>query len=102
MQFADVGILVQITPHGEGDVVARLFTREHGLHAGLIKGGNSRRYRGVLEIGGRYDVTWQARLADNLGTFSLEPAVPYPAFGFWTTPTGFLAFRRYHKSWRPA
>ena len=79
MQFADVGILVQITPHGEGDVVARLFTREHGLHAGLIKGGNSRRYRGVLEIGGRYDVTWQARLADNLGTFSLEPSAPLPS-----------------------
>ena len=93
MQFSDIGILVQITPHGEGDIVARVFTREHGLHAGLIKGGNSRRYRGILEVGGRYEVTWQARLADNLGTFSLEPSGPMPSVQIMDDPNRLLGLQ---------
>ena len=79
MEIADQGILVNATPYGDADMVARILTKNHGLHAGLIKGGNSRRKRSDFEIGGTYSLIWRARLPENLGSFSLEPLGPLPS-----------------------
>ena len=47
-------------------------TASHGSHAGLIRGGASKRGRGVYEPGNFVTVDWQARLEDHLGTFTCE------------------------------
>jgi DNA repair protein RecO (recombination protein O) len=72
MQWSDEAVVVGVRPHGETAAVVELFTRRHGRHLGLVHGGRSRRLRPVLQVGNHIDVTWKARLADNLGHFALE------------------------------
>lgn len=65
--------------HGEGDAILILFTFEHGRHAGLVRGGASRRLRPLLQPGNRLACTWRARLAEHLGRYTLEPLRLYAA-----------------------
>src|SRR6185295_8129821 len=72
MQWSDEGVILGVRPHGETGAVLELFTREHGRHLGLVHGGRSRKLRPILQTGNHVDATWKARLADNLGHFSVE------------------------------
>ena len=49
-------------------------TREHGRHAGLVRGGQGRRMRSILQPGNRADLQWNARLEVHLGTYRIEIA----------------------------
>lgn len=73
MQWQDEGVVLSARRHGESSAVASLLTREHGRHAGLVKGGMSKRQRPHFQPGNRLVVTWRARLAEHLGQFTAEP-----------------------------
>lgn len=73
MEWAEEGIILATRPHGEAAAIIDVLTRDHGRHAGLVRGGNARRLRAVLEPGNQVHVRWRARLADHLGTFTVEP-----------------------------
>ncbi|MDP7390966.1 MAG: recombination protein O N-terminal domain-containing protein, partial [Alphaproteobacteria bacterium] len=51
MDWADDGIVLSLRRHGESAAVVHLLTREHGRHAGLVRGGNSKKKRGILQPG---------------------------------------------------
>ena len=72
MQWSDEGIVLSVKPHGETAAIVDLWTRAHGRHMGLVHGGRSRRLRPVLQPGNHIDAAWKARLADQLGTMSVE------------------------------
>ena len=72
MQWSDEGVILSVRPHGESAAVLELFTRGHGRHLGLVHGGRSRKLRPVLQIGNHVDAAWKARLAENLGHFTVE------------------------------
>ncbi|WP_119678745.1 DNA repair protein RecO [Indioceanicola profundi] len=72
MDWIDEGIVLSNRPHGETASTAVLLTREHGRHAGLVHGGQGRAMRPVLEPGSRVAARWRARLADQLGHYTLE------------------------------
>ncbi len=72
MQWSDEGLVLETRRHGERALVVQLLTREHGRHAGLLRGGQSPRSRAQWQIGNRLLVTWRARLADHLGSLSGE------------------------------
>jgi DNA repair protein RecO (recombination protein O) len=72
MNWSDEGVVLSARPHGETGAVLELFTRQHGRHLGLVHGGRSRKLRPVLQTGNHLDATWKARLADNLGHFTVE------------------------------
>ena len=72
MQWSDEAIVLSVRPHGETASVVELWTRTHGRHLGLVHGGRSRKLRPILQTGNHVDVTWKARLADQLGHVSLE------------------------------
>ena len=40
---------------------------------GLVRGGASRRLRGILQPGNTLRVNWRARLTEHLGSFTIEP-----------------------------
>jgi len=82
MQFEDEGIVVSVRPHGETAAIAEVFTRAHGRHLGFVHGGRSRKLRPVLQIGNHVDVTWRARLAENMGHFAVELRRGYAAESF--------------------
>ena len=73
MQWTDDGLIIGVRRHGETSVVLELFTRAHGRHLGLVRGGRSRRLRPTLQPGNSVRVTWRARLDDHLGAFAVEP-----------------------------
>lgn len=72
MQWTDDGIVLQARRHGERALVVQLLTREHGRHAGLLRGGQSPKTRASWQIGNRMSVTWRARLAEHLGFLAGE------------------------------
>jgi len=73
MDWRDQGIMLQLRRHGETSAIIEVFTEEHGRHAGIVRGGTSRKIAPVLQPGAQLDVTWRARLEDHLGTFHVEP-----------------------------
>jgi DNA repair protein RecO (recombination protein O) len=72
MEWTDEGFVLAGRRHGEGDLVLSLLTREHGRHAGLVKGGSGRRAAGLYEPGNRLRASWRARLEEHLGNFACE------------------------------
>lgn len=73
MEWRDYGILLSMRRHGESSAIIDVFTEEHGRHAGVVRGGASRRMAPVLQPGAQLDVTWRARLEDHLGSYHAEP-----------------------------
>lgn len=72
MEWTDQGIVLSARRHGESAAILSLLTAEHGRHAGLVRGGASRRQRGVLQPGNLVTANWKARLEEHLGSFAVE------------------------------
>lgn len=73
MEWRDQGALLAVRRHGESAAIIEVFTAEHGRHAGVVRGGASRRMSPVLQPGTQLDLMWRARLDDHLGAFVAEP-----------------------------
>lgn len=73
MDWTDDGIVLTVRRHGESSAIVSLLTAQHGRHAGLVRGGASRRNRGTLQPGNQVFASWRARLEQHLGTYSIEP-----------------------------
>ncbi|MFT4151738.1 MAG: DNA repair protein RecO [Paracoccaceae bacterium] len=73
MEWRDEGALIAVRPHGESSAIIEVFTAAHGRHAGVVRGGASRRMAPLLQPGAQLDVTWRARLDDHIGAFTVEP-----------------------------
>ncbi len=72
MEWRDEGFVLSARRHGESALVVELLTREHGRHAGLVRGGQSPRRRAVLQPGNGVAASWRARLPQHLGTLECE------------------------------
>ena len=73
MEWRDEGALLSMRLHGESAAIIEVFTAAHGRHAGVVRGGASRRMSAMLQPGTQVQVHWQARLDTHLGTFVVEP-----------------------------
>lgn len=73
MDWRDHGILLTARGHGETAAIIEVFTEAHGRHAGVVRGGASRKIAPILQPGAQLDVLWRARLEEHLGTFQVEP-----------------------------
>lgn len=73
MDWQGEGIVLGVRKHGETSAVVDLFSHAQGRHAGLVRGGISRKYRPVLQPGNTVLVEWRARMAEHLGFFTVEP-----------------------------
>jgi DNA repair protein RecO (recombination protein O) len=71
MKWTDCGIILSARPFGENSRILSLLTRNYGRHAGLIKIPKSRS-RLSIEPGTFVEATWNARLSEHLGQWSLE------------------------------
>jgi len=72
IEWRDQGILLSARPHGESAAIVEVLTEQKGRHAGVVRGGASRKLAPVLQTGAQLDLTWKARLEDHLGSFSVE------------------------------
>lgn len=73
MDWRGEGVLLSVRRHGESSAIIEIFTEEHGRHAGLVRGGGGRRMGPILQPGAQLDVAWRGRLAEHLGSFTVEP-----------------------------
>ncbi len=73
MEWRDEGILISARRHGEGSSIIEVLTREHGRHAGVVRGGGSRKMTPVLQPGAKLILDWSARLEEHIGSFRVDP-----------------------------
>lgn len=73
MEWRDQGTVLAVRAHGETSAIIEVFTSEHGRHAGVVRGGASRKLKAVLQPGSHITLSWRARLEDHLGAFTTEP-----------------------------
>ena len=73
MEWRDQGALLSVRRHGETSAIIEVFTAEHGRHAGVVRGGASRKIAPILQPGAQLDVTWRARLDAHIGSYTVEP-----------------------------
>jgi DNA repair protein RecO (recombination protein O) len=73
MDWQSDAIILSVRKHGETSAIVDLFSEEKGRHAGLVRGGISRKMRPLLQPGNSVRVEWRARLDNHLGSFSVEP-----------------------------
>lgn len=72
MEWTGEGLLIGVRRHGESSVIAEVMVAGRGRHLGLVRGGRTRRLSAVLQPGNTIQLTWRARLEDQLGMFSVE------------------------------
>jgi DNA repair protein RecO (recombination protein O) len=76
-EWNDTGLILSVRPHAETAAIVNILTAEHGRQAGLVRGGQSRKMKGLLQPGNLVDVSWRARLEEHLGTMSFDLIKPY-------------------------
>jgi DNA repair protein RecO (recombination protein O) len=79
MDWRDTGFVLSARRHGESALIVELLTREHGRHAGLVRGGQSPRRRALMQPGNSVAASWRGRLPEHLGTLACELVDPYAA-----------------------
>ncbi|HEY8873306.1 MAG TPA: DNA repair protein RecO [Stellaceae bacterium] len=79
MEWRDTGFVLSARRYGESALIVELLTREHGRHAGLVRGGQSPRRRALLQPGNSVQANWRGRLPELLGTLECELVDPYAA-----------------------
>lgn len=73
MDWRGAAILLTVRRHGETSAIIDVFSEERGRHAGVVRGGTSRKIAPILQPGAQLDVAWRARLEDHIGAFTVEP-----------------------------
>lgn len=72
IEWQDRALILSARAFSDTDAILTVLTRDQGRVAGLVRGGQSRRRAADLQIGNLAQVTWRARLEDQLGAFDLE------------------------------
>jgi DNA repair protein RecO (recombination protein O) len=72
MEWRDEGAILTVRRHGETSAIVEVLTAAHGRHAGVVRGGASRKVTPVLQPGNRVAVTWRARLGEHIGSYTVE------------------------------
>lgn len=72
MEWTAEALLIGVRRHGESSVVAEAMVAGRGRHLGLVRGGRSPKRAAALQPGNTVQLTWRARLEDQLGVFAVE------------------------------
>jgi DNA repair protein RecO (recombination protein O) len=71
MEWTDQAIVLSSRPHGESATILDVLARLQGRHLGLVRGSKA---RAAMQGGNTLSVQWRARLAEQLGSYTLEMA----------------------------
>ncbi len=72
MEFQDDAFVFSARPHGETGAIVEALTAVHGKWAAHVAGGASRRIKPSLQAGSRVILRYRARVADQLGSATVE------------------------------
>ena len=72
MIWDDKGFLLSKFKYSENSVIADFFTTDHGKTSGIIFGASSKRIKGYLQIGNKFQLNYQSKNENKIGTFKVE------------------------------
>jgi DNA repair protein RecO (recombination protein O) len=72
MIWDDKGFLLSKFKYSENSVIADFFTTEHGKSSGIIFGASSKRIKGYLQIGNKFQLNYQSKNENKIGSFKVE------------------------------
>ena len=72
MRWSDKGLVVSVKKYGENSLILHLFTKDHGVHAGLVKYSTTKKNGYIYELGNILSVEWTGRLEEQLGFYKSE------------------------------
>lgn len=72
MHLRAEALILAVRQHGEHGAIVRALTAEHGLQAGYVRGGRSRRIRPILQPANLVLGEWRARTDDQLAGLTVE------------------------------
>ena len=72
INWRDTGLIIDYRRHGETSAIIEIFSKEHGRHAGVVRGGASRKNAPSLQAGHIVTAEFSARLEEHLGTMKIE------------------------------
>lgn len=78
-EWTDTAIIIDCRPHGEHAAIVHVLTQHHGRYAGLVRGGQGRNMRPIMQPGNQVSVSWRARLDEHLGSMTMELANAHAA-----------------------
>ena len=74
IEWHDEAIILSARAHGEKAAIVSVLAQQQGRYAGLVAGGQSRQWQGILQPGSAAQARWRARLPEHLGHFALDAA----------------------------
>lgn len=72
-QWRDEALILASSRHGEQSAIVHAFTRHNGRVSGYLRSAQSPKNKPFIQPGCYVALSWKARLADQLGYFTLEP-----------------------------
>ena len=72
MIWDDKGFLLSKFKYSENSVIADFFTTVHGKSSGIIFGASSKRIKGYLQIGNKFQLNYQSKNENKIGSFKVE------------------------------
>ena len=72
MRWSDKGLVISVKKYGENSLILHLFTKDHGVHAGLVKYNSNKKSGYIYELGNILSVEWTGRLEEQLGFYKSE------------------------------
>jgi DNA repair protein RecO (recombination protein O) len=79
LEFEDDAFVLSARAFGETGAIVEVLTATHGKYAAHVAGAASRKMKPFLQAGARVTVRYRARISDQLGAASLEPAGEGPS-----------------------
>ena len=75
-KWQNQAIVLSARKFAERDLLVNVFARGQGLHSGIVKAGQSKTKSSLYQAGNVLEVSWAARLSDQLGNFTAEMVEP--------------------------
>ena len=79
MHWIGRGIILSARKFSENSAIVRVFSHEHGIYSGMVRGAFGKAARGIYQPGNIVEAAWSARLAEQLGNLRAELITPVAA-----------------------
>ena len=72
----DEGIILSSINYSETSLILKVFTYEHGIQKGFVRGAKRKNKTNVYEVGNLVNISFKSRTQDMLGSFSVDLMQP--------------------------
>ena len=80
LEIRDTGIIIYIKQYSESSLIVKIFSEEHGICSGFVKGAKSnKKDNSIYQIANLVGFSWRAKTEDNLGFLKIELQKSYLA-----------------------